>query len=84
MGTDNKNQYITKGMARHDGSKKFRHFIEGAAGTYTLVVEVGIAVGNEGDLNKYVGKSDEEGKDEEELELEDIKNHTVNNVYIGE
>jgi len=66
-----------------DGSKRYSHFIEGAAGTYTLVVEVGIAVGSEGDLGKYVGKS-EEGSMVEEMEMKDVENHSVDNVYIGE
>jgi len=52
-----------------DKTNRYRHFIEGAVGTYVLVVEVGYAVGNEGDLDKYVEKS------KEELEMKDFKKH---------
>lgn len=52
--------------------RNYRHWIEGAQGTYTLCMELGIAVGNEGDLQKWAEKRDNEGAEEE-----DAMNHAM-------
>ena len=53
-----------------DGSGEYCHFVEGAEGTYTICMELGIAIGNEGDLQKW---RDGEEDDDEKTDLENHK-----------
>lgn len=62
-----------------DGNETYAHFINDAAGTYTLCMELGIAGEGDDDLQKYIEKrrtrSEAEKKREATKEEAEEKNH---------